>query len=127
MKAVYVVSLLAALGLFAAAEEPFPAADALLPQHEHAAASGPTLTLDEVERIALLNNPEIHVAARRVAVLEAHVPTAGALDDPSLMYRGWQMPLRQPVELQRGDEHVFREPDIPGIWQAGATQRHRAE
>jgi hypothetical protein len=63
MKGLYVLPLLAALGLFAAAEEPFPAAEALLPHHEHPAASGPALSLDEVERIALLNNPEIRVAA----------------------------------------------------------------
>ncbi|MBZ5663749.1 MAG: TolC family protein [Acidobacteriia bacterium] len=29
-------------------------------------------------------------------MFEAHVTSAGALEDPSLMYRGWQVPLRQP-------------------------------
>jgi hypothetical protein len=41
MKVFYIVPLLAAFGLFALAEEPFPAADALLPQQEHIVASGP--------------------------------------------------------------------------------------
>jgi outer membrane protein, heavy metal efflux system len=68
---------------------------ALLPQH-HAAATGPAFTLDEIERAALTGNPEIVVAARRLAAIEAHVPQVGALDDPALMYRGWQVPLRQP-------------------------------
>ena len=54
------------------------------------------LTLDEAERIALEENPEIHVAARRVAMAEAHIPAAGALDDPQFMYRGWQVPLNIP-------------------------------
>ena len=54
------------------------------------------MTLDEAERIALMANPEIEVAARRVAVAEAHVPTAGALDDPMAMYRGWGVPLEKP-------------------------------
>ncbi len=119
MKALYVVPLLAALGLFAAAEEPFPAAEALLPQHEHVAASGPTLTLDEVERIALLNNPEIHVAVRRVAVLEAHVPAAGALDDPSLMYRGWQVPLRQPWNYNAAMNMLSVSQTLPGFGKRG--------
>ena len=56
----------------------------------------PALTLDDIERMALAANPEIAVAARRVAVAEAHVPVAGALDDPTAMYRGWGVPLNQP-------------------------------
>ena len=67
----------------------------LLPHH-HAISTGPAFTLDEIERIALVGNPEIRVAVRRLAAVEAHIPVAGALDDPSLMYRGWQVPLRQP-------------------------------
>ncbi len=40
--------------------------------------STPALTLEEVERIALAENPEIHVAARKVAMAEAHVPNGPA-------------------------------------------------
>lgn len=58
--------------------------------------SGPALALEDAERIALAANPEIAVAARRVAVAQAHVPIAGALDDPSVMYRAWGVPLTQP-------------------------------
>ncbi len=65
-------------------------------EHHGAEASGPALTLDDVERIALAANPEIAVAARRVAIAEAHVSAAGALDDPMAMYRGWGVPLNQP-------------------------------
>jgi outer membrane protein, heavy metal efflux system len=64
-----------------------------LPQKE----SGVTpLGLDEVEHIALNANPEIEVAARRVAIARAHVPVAGALDDPMAMYRAWGVPLKKP-------------------------------
>jgi outer membrane protein, heavy metal efflux system len=119
MKALCVVLLMAVLGLFAAAEEPFPAAEVLLPQHEHAAVSGPNLTLDDVERIALLNNPEIRVAARRMAVLEAHVPAAGALDDPSLMYRGWQVPLRQPWNYNAAMNMFSVSQTLPGLGKRG--------
>src|SRR5215469_4131429 len=68
----------------------------LLPQHHQANASGPTFNLDEIEQMALAENPEMRVAAKRLAVAEAHVPSAGALDDPSFMYRGWQVPLQLP-------------------------------
>ncbi len=68
----------------------------LLPQHHAVDWAGPGLSLDEVERMALAENPEIRVAARRLAVVEAHVSAAGALDDPSVMYRGWSVPLRKP-------------------------------
>jgi outer membrane protein TolC len=68
----------------------------LLPQHHHSDVSGPIFDLEQIEKMALAANPEIRVAVRKVAVAEAHVPSAGALDDPSLMYRGWQVPLHQP-------------------------------
>lgn len=86
----------------------------LLPQH-HAVASGPALTLDEIERTALIENPEIRVAARRLAVVEAHAPVAGALDDPSLMYRGWQVPLRQPWNYNAAQNMFMLSQTLPGF------------
>jgi outer membrane protein TolC len=64
--------------------------------HHAEEASGPAMTLEEAERLALDANPEVSVAARRVALAQAHVPIAGALDDPMAMYRGWGVPLTQP-------------------------------
>ena len=64
-----------------------------VPQKQPAVAS---LELDEAERLALQANPEVEVAARRVAMARAHVPVAGALDDPIAMYRGWGVPLKKP-------------------------------
>jgi cobalt-zinc-cadmium efflux system outer membrane protein len=82
---------------FAAAEDnTFLATETLLTTAVHAAPPGPALTLDEVEKIALANNPEIQVAARQAEVLQARVPAAGALDDPFLKYQGWGIPLEQP-------------------------------
>ena len=68
----------------------------LLPQHQSSGEVGPTYTLDEIEAMALAGNPEIRVASIKLAVVEARVPSAGALDDPAFMYRGWQVPLTQP-------------------------------
>ena len=86
----------------------------LLPRH-HAVVTGPALTLDEIERTALIENPEIRVAARRLAVVEAHPPVAGALDDPSLMYRGWQVPLRQPWNYNAAQNMFMLSQTLPGF------------
>jgi outer membrane protein, heavy metal efflux system len=77
-------------------------------------AAGPALTLDEVERIALAENPEIHVAARKVAAAEAHVPLAGSLDDPQAMYRGWQVPLTKPWDYNAAQNMFMLGQSFPG-------------
>ncbi len=92
------------LGIFAA----------LLEEGNPPQASGPALTLDDVERIALLNNPEIEVAVRRVAIAEAHVAAAGALDDPIAMYRGWGVPLQQPWNFNDAQNMFSISETLPG-------------
>src|SRR5580704_16986825 len=52
---------------------------ALIAGRLDAGEAGPALGLDEVERIALDENPEIHVAVRHVASTESHLPAAGTL------------------------------------------------
>ncbi|HYM74442.1 MAG TPA: TolC family protein [Candidatus Dormibacteraeota bacterium] len=115
MRVLYALFLVCACALNAAAEDPFAAADALLPQHQHSAASGPTFTRDEIEQIALLRNPEIQVAVRRLAVVEAHRPAAGALDDPALMYRGWGVPLRRPWDYNAAQNMFMVSQTFPGF------------
>jgi outer membrane protein TolC len=88
---------------------------ALLEQHHEPEASSPTLTLDEVERIALADNPEIAVAARRVAVAGAHLPAAGALDDPVAMYRGWGVPLEKPWDYNQEQNMLSLSQTLPGL------------
>ncbi len=87
---------------------------AMLQEHHAAEASGPALTLEDVERIALSVNPEIEVAARRLAIAEAHVPTVGALDDPSVMYRGWGVPLKQPWDYNDAQNMFSISQTLPG-------------
>jgi outer membrane protein TolC len=77
-------------------------------------AAGPALTLDDVERMALARNPEIEVAARRVAISEAHVPVAGALDDPMAMYRGWGVPLQRPWNFNDAQNMFSISQTFPG-------------
>ncbi len=119
MKVLYAMFLVCACALSAAAEDPFPAADALLPQHQHSVASGRAFTLDEVEQMALIGNPDIGVAVKQLAVVEAHVPAAGALDDPSLMYRGWAVPLRRPWDFNAAQNMFMVSQTFPGFGKRG--------
>lgn len=82
--------------------------------HAATTASGPALTLDEVERIALAENPAIALASRKVAAAEAHVPLAGALDDPQAMYRGWQVPLTRPYDYNSAQNMLMLGQSFPG-------------
>ncbi len=91
----------------------------LLEDRQPPDTSGPALTLDDVERIALARNPEIEVAARRVAIAEAHVPAAGALDDPTAMYRGWGVPLQQPWNYNDAQNMFSVSQTLPGPGKRG--------
>ena len=119
MRFLYAMFLVCACVLSAAGEDAFPTADALLPQHHDSAASGFVLTLDEIETMALADNPEIHVAARQFAVLEARVPAAGALDDPCLQYRGWGVPLSQPWNYNAAQNMFMLGQTFPGRGKRG--------
>lgn len=88
--------------------------EALFAEDSQPAAAGPAITLDEVERIAMSANPEIAVAVRRVAVAEAHVPAAGALDDPVAMYRGWGVPLEKPWDFNQAQNMFSLSQSLPG-------------
>ena len=74
----------------------------------------PAQTLDEIERIALAENPEIHVAARKVSMAEAHVPTTGKLDDPQFMVRNWQVPLNKPWDYNAAQNMFMLSQSLPG-------------
>ena len=74
----------------------------------------PALILDEIEQIALAENPEIHVAARKVSMAEAHVPTTGNLDDPQFMVRNWQVPLNKPWDYNAAQNMLMLSQSLPG-------------
>jgi len=86
----------------------------LISGQHHPEGTGPIMSLDEVQQIALGENPEIHVAARRVAAAEAHVPLAGALDDPQFMYRGWGVPLSKPWDYNAAQNMLMLGQSLPG-------------
>ncbi|HLH08007.1 MAG TPA: TolC family protein [Terriglobales bacterium] len=119
MKVVFAVFLLWSCAVIAAAQNPFSGADALLPQDQHAEANGPALMLGEIEQMAMAGNPEIRVAARQLAVVEAKIPAAGALDDPSFIYRGWGVPLRRPWDYNAAQNMFMVSQTFPGFGKRG--------
>jgi outer membrane protein, heavy metal efflux system len=86
----------------------------LLGEHHQAEAQGSPLTLEEAERIALAENPDITVAMRRVAMAQAHVPVAGTLDDPMAMYKGWGIPLQKPWDYNAAQNMFSISQTLPG-------------
>ena len=88
--------------------------DAFIDNPKPPDALTPALTLDEIERIALAENPEIHVASRKVSMAEAHVPTTGKLDDPQFMVRNWQVPLNKPWDYNAAQNMLMLSQSLPG-------------
>ncbi len=85
------------------------------------------LTLSELEARALENNPRIGVVAQRIGVLQARVPIAGALDDPSLMYRGWSVPLREPWNYNQAQNMFMAGQTFPGRGKRGLRTQVAAQ
>jgi outer membrane protein, heavy metal efflux system len=75
---------------------------------------GQIMTLEEIERHAMADNPEIRAAEARVAVAKAHTPAAGALDDPMLMYRNWGTPLEKPWDWNQAQHMLMYQQTLPG-------------
>jgi outer membrane protein TolC len=114
MKLFYVLLAVCLCAAAAGAEDVFSRSGELLPEPQHAKPTGPAMTLDEVEGAALVANPEIRVAVRQLAVLQAHVPAAGALDDPVFMYRGWGVPLSEPWNYNAAQNMFMVGQTFPG-------------
>jgi len=72
------------------------------------------MTLDEIEREAMANNPEIRAAEARVVVAKARTPEAGALDDPMFMYRNWGTPLEKPWDWNQAQHMFMYQQSLPG-------------
>ena len=75
---------------------------------------GQVMTLEEIEREAMANNPEIHSAEARMTAAKAHAPVAGALDDPLLMYRNWGTPLEKPWDWNQAQHMLMYQQTLPG-------------
>jgi cobalt-zinc-cadmium efflux system outer membrane protein len=100
-----------------AASNPDPLAGAgailPLPQQHHASNTVP-LTLAELEAAALAGNVEIRASTRQIAIAEARKGSAGTLDDPLFMYRGWGTPLAKPWDLNQTQHMFMFSQNLPG-------------
>lgn len=94
MKIHRVAPLVLALCLVSFAQSgPVRASGAAVPQ--------PPITVEDAVAAALEANPQIHAAVRSLALAQSRTSTARSLDDPMLMVRDWETPLRQPWDLNQ--------------------------
>ena len=66
----------------------------------HLSADTP-LSVDQAVTEALQSNTEIRAAVRRLSLAQLKTTTARSLDDPMLMVRDWDTPLRQPWDVNQ--------------------------
>lgn len=71
-----------------------------------APAAAVPITVEDAVAAALDANPQIHAAVRRLTLARSKTATARSLDDPMLMVRDWQTPLRQPWDLNQAQVMV---------------------
>ncbi len=97
MKSNYVVApLMVALSLACFGQDKLNIASSL-PQSQTVAS----LSVDQAVADALESNPEIRVSVRRLSLAQLKTRTARSLDDPMLMVRDWDTPLRKPWDLNQ--------------------------
>lgn len=115
MKSACILIFLLLAWAAAHAQAPLEAAAAAPAQeHERHPAGASAMTLEQLQAAALEANPEIQALARGTSVAAARVPAAGALDDPSVMYRGWGVPLREPWNFNQAQNMFAVTQVLPG-------------
>ena len=76
------------------------------------AAAAP-LSVDEAVAAALESNPDIRAAVRRLSLAQLKTTTARSLDDPMLMVRDWDTPVRRPWDLNQAQLMVSIQQTFP--------------
>ncbi len=76
-------------------------------------AAAASLSVDEAVALALESNPEIRAAVRRLSLTQMRTNTARSLDDPMLMMRDWDTPLRRPWDLNQAQLMVSLQQTFP--------------
>lgn len=71
------------------------------------------LSADDAVAEALQANPEIRAAVRRLSLAQLKAGTARSLDDPMLMMRDWDTPLRKPWDLNQAQLMVSLQQTFP--------------
>src|ERR1022692_111925 len=121
MKVLRVFALILITANLALADDPFAESNILLSaavQH-HAPSSAAPATLAQLQEMAMCSDPEIRIAVRRLSVAQSRVPGAGALDDPTFMYRDWGTPLKKPWDLNQAQNMFMYSQSLPGPGKRG--------
>jgi outer membrane protein TolC len=79
----------------------------------HLSADTP-LSVDQAVIEALQSNTEIRAAVRRLSLAQLKTTTARSLDDPMLMVRDWDTPLRKPWDLNQAQVMFSLQQTFPG-------------
>jgi outer membrane protein TolC len=72
-----------------------------------------SMTVDEAVAASLVGNPEIRAAVRRLSLAQMKTATAHSLDDPMLMMRDWETPVRRPWDLNQAQLMVSLQQTFP--------------
>lgn len=72
------------------------------------------LTVEQAVEDALTDNAEIRATVRRLSLAQMKTTTARSLDDPMLMVRDWDTPIRKPWDLNQAQLMVSLQQTIPG-------------
>ena len=72
------------------------------------------LPVEQAVAEALQSNTEIRAAVRRLSLAQLKIATARSLDDPMLMVRDWDTPLRKPWDLNQAQVMVSLQQTFPG-------------
>ncbi|MGA1982787.1 MAG: TolC family protein [Acidobacteriaceae bacterium] len=72
------------------------------------------LAVDQAVTEALQSNTGIRAAVRRLSLAQLKITTARSLDDPMLMVRDWDTPLRKPWDLNQAQVMVSLQQTFPG-------------
>ena len=121
MKVLPVFALILVAVHLAMADDPFAESNSLLSaatQHRRS-SSVPPYTLAQLQEMAMRSNPEIRIAVRRFSVAQSRVSGAGALDDPTFMYRDWGTPLKKPWDLNQAQNMFMYSQTLPGPGKRG--------
>lgn len=84
------------------------------PSGSSRASAAVSLTVDQAVDEALQSNTEIRAAVRRLSLVQLKTGTARSLDDPMLMVRDWQTPLRKPWDLNQAQLMFSLQQTFPG-------------
>ena len=98
MKLIYVVAPFLALSVACFGQANPRAVTALNEPHESSPGSS---SVDEAVAEAMLANPEIRAAVRRLTLAQLKITTARSLDDPMFMARDWSTPFSKPWDLNQ--------------------------